>query len=184
MKKARIDKETEVTVANNTWGSFGYNFKETVIELDEHGDEDYLTFGELRTMASSKHKGVLQNLYLLITDIDSDEYTVRDVISQLKLDKYYKNAWDLIDVDIDEEEDAILQPDDFEDFVKDCKPKELKKKLEDDSLDGILIETAAHLYKSKKLTDFDKMHIVGRALGINEDDISAFFADMNPKASV
>ena len=80
---ARIDKDTEITVVNNTHGAFVYFFKDISLELDEYGDEDTLTFGELKTISSGRHKKVLQNLLLLITDVDDDELTVNDVVKQL-----------------------------------------------------------------------------------------------------
>ena len=35
---ARIDKDTEITVVNNTHGAFVYFFKDISLELDEYGD--------------------------------------------------------------------------------------------------------------------------------------------------
>lgn len=175
--KNRIDKDTEITVVNNTYGSLIYNYRQTILGLDQHGDEDYLTFGELRTMASSKYKSLLQKLSLLITEVDSDEFTVKDVIDQLKLTKYYKNAWKLCD------EDEDLGSDTFEEFVENCSSHELSERLKDENISGILIDAAANLYRDKELTDYDKMHVIGKALGVATDDVNSYFSDMNPKTS-
>ena len=109
---AKIDKDLEITVVNNIRGSFVYSNRGTIIELDSFGDEDFLTYGELKTMVSGRYKSLLQNFSLLITDVDSDEYTLEDVIKQLKLSKYYEKIKSLTD-----EDDSEVDQDVFEDFI-------------------------------------------------------------------
>ena len=113
---AKIDKDLEITVVNNIRGSFVYSNRGTIIELDSFGDEDFLTYGELKTMVSGRYKSLLQNFSLLITDVDSDEYTLEDVIKQLKLSKYYEKIKSLTD-----EDDSEVDQDVFEDFIRESK---------------------------------------------------------------
>lgn len=169
----RIDKDVEVTIVNNTQGSFGYNFKDTLIELESFGDEDYLTFGELKTMMSSKHKNILKKLMLLITDIDSEEYTVDDVINQLKLDGSYKSLREIIE-NIDENSHSSII-----DFIQESKTEDFEKALEDKNLSKVLVESATSLYKDGELSDYTKLRAVGKAIGI--EDFNTYFSDIAPK---
>lgn len=166
----RIDKDVEVTIVNNTHGSFSYNFKGTIIELDDFGDEDYLTFGELKTMSSSKHKSILRDLMILITEVDSDDFTVDDVIEQLKLTKYYKPLNNIVD---------DLSTESIEDFVINSSEEDFRKALKEDSLKLVLIETSSNLYRQGKFTNFSKLRDLGNVLGI--EDYNTYFSDIAPK---
>lgn len=167
---ARIDKDTEITVVNNTHGAFVYFFKDISLELDEYGDEDTLTFGELKTISSGRHKKVLQNLLLLITDVNDDELTVDDVVKQLKLDRYYAPVKEAIN-----EEDDISS-DSFKTFVEKSTAEELKKALSIDNLKPALIEVSVELYKDKNFNDFDKRKAIGDSIGL--EDFNEFFSDI------
>lgn len=168
----RIDKDTEITVVNCTHGSFTYAYKDTIIELETFGDEETITFGELKTMASSKHKNVLRNFMLLITEVDSEEVTLKEVIKQLKLERFYEPI-----LKIGDYED--FSSDMFNDFVLDSGTKELENMLKNDNIDAILIECAVNLYKEKELTDYDKLRVIGNALGVS--DFNTYFSDVAPK---
>ena len=146
---ARIDKDTEITVVNNTHGAFVYFFKDISLELDEYGDEDTLTFGELKTISSGRHK---------------------NVVKQLKLDKYYAPVKEIIN-----EEDDISS-DSFKTFVEDSTAEELEKALSIDNLKPALIEVAVELYKEKNFNDFDKRKAIGDSIGL--EDFNEFFSDI------
>lgn len=168
----KIDKELEITVVNNTMGSFSYQHKDVYIELDERGDAGELTFGELKSIMSSPHKNVLKKLQLIITDVDSEEVTISEVIKQLKLSRYYDPVKELIDTD-------YLDADSFEEFVLNSDEKEFKKAIKNESLSSILIENVAILYKGKKLTDYSKLRLAAQEIGVS--DYGTYFQDLAPK---
>ena len=64
----RVDPDTEVIVMNNVKGSFFYKSRDgqTVLDLDEFGDEEYVTFGELKKMLAQK-RAILEKLKLLFS---------------------------------------------------------------------------------------------------------------------
>ena len=175
---AKIDKDLEITVVNNIRGSFVYSNRGTIIELYSFGDEDFLTYGELKTMVSGRYKSLLQNFSLLITDVDSDEYTLEDVIKQLKLSKYYEKIKSLTD-----EDDSEVDQDVFEDFIRESKVSDLIEKLSDENLKYPLVDTAVELYKNKDFNDYDKRKAVADAIGVGtgenkDEDFDGYFRDI------
>lgn len=171
LMKKRIDKDIEVALQSNVQGSFSLvAFRDIMIELDNHGDEDFLTFGELKKLASSKYKSVLQKLNLIITDVESDEFTVEDVIDQLKLTKYYEPALQLVPGG------EKLNAGTFSEYVLNCSTKDLEEKLKIENISAMLIEAAVSLYREKELVSYDKLQTIANALGVA--DYHNYFSDV------
>lgn len=170
--KKKIDKDVEITVANNTMGSFSYEHKGVYLELDDRGDNGELTFGELKSIMSSPHKNILKKLQLLIVDVDDEEFEVSDVIDQLKLVKAYKPVKELLN-------DDGLDVESFEGFVLNSSEKEFEKALSESSLSSILIENVSLLYKQKKLTDYSKLRLAAKEIGVH--DYGTYFQDLTPQ---
>ncbi|MBS4462305.1 hypothetical protein JXA27_07000 [Aerococcaceae bacterium zg-B36] len=166
----KIDKNIDVTIASNLRMSYSFDNKRGIaFDLDEYGDEEVLTFEELKKISTSKYKNVLRNMFLVITDVDSDEFTVDDVVKQLKLDKYYDTAKKVLGTD-------EVQLDSFEEFVTECSNDELAKAIKHDNLSEVLTETAVALWKEKEI-DETKLKVVLTPVGI--DNLYEFISDIS-----
>lgn len=170
----RVEKDVELTVVNNSNGIIVYERNDTNLELNSPGDEDFLTFKELKTMASSPFKKYLQNFTIMITEINSDEFSLDDAIRQLKLSKYYDEARSLL-----EDKEDELTPEVFEEFLVNCSVKELERKMESQTLKAVLTQKAVNLYVEKQLTDHEKLRVIGEA--IDHEDYLDFFSRFNSK---
>ena len=72
----KIDKDTEIEIKNNTRGSFFFTTRsgELVIDLNEYGDSDRISFGEL-TKISGRIRKILSHLDIVITVVISKDNT-------------------------------------------------------------------------------------------------------------
>ena len=170
MARKVIDRNTEVVITNNIYASFNYSDRGIHFELSEFGDEDYLTFGELKTLSTSKSKRVLQNMHILVTEVLTEEdIELEDVLEQLKLDKHYKIVRDLFGVE-------EVTTDSFKDFLKESSAKEIKEVFKKHGfLKSILSETAVELYKKSDI-DAGVMEEILTGLGIK--DVYSFLDDI------
>lgn len=172
-KRRKIDKDTDIEITSNVRASFSYlDKKGTSIELDNHGDTEFITFGELKTMASGKYKKTLQNMYVLITDVDDEDFTVDDVLKQLRLDKHYNRAKEILDVD-------ELTVDAFDYFVEIASIEEISKAIKHESLVAVLTESAVDLYKQGEIK-LDKTKAVFEACGIEAKYFYDYLSDLSP----
>lgn len=157
-KRKSIDKNVEVVVANNTYGTFVWESKngETSIVLEEHGDDEFLTYGELR-----KLKKYLENMELVITEVNEDGVSIMDVARGLRIDDVYEQYFDLIEeTDPDEVDDeADIDIDEFEDFILDSDDDEFKHIL-DSKLRDVIIRGSVQLYKEQKLASHSKTKMI------------------------
>lgn len=157
-KRKSIDKNVEVVVANNTYGTFVWESKngETSIVLEEHGDDEFLTYGELR-----KLKKYLENMELVITEVNEDGVSIMDVARGLRIDDVYEQYFDLIEeTDPDEVDDeADIDIDEFEDFILDSDDDEFKQIL-DSKLRDVIIRGSVQLYKEQKLASHSKTKMI------------------------
>lgn len=160
MTKTRIDRDTEVYVGSNVFSSYSLLSGETALELAEHGDEDTLTFGELKKLSSGRNKAALQKMYLLITDVASEDFDTEDVIEQLKLKKIYDKTKELFDVD-------EIGTDTFEEFVTKCTETKLEKALEYDNIRAVLVDCVIDLYTRREISD-SKLKIALGSIGIKD----------------
>ena len=157
-KRMSIDKNTEVVVTNNTYGMFVWESKnsETSIELQSYGDEEFITYGELR-----KLKKYLTNMDLVITSVEDDDVSIVDVARGLRIDKVYEEYFDLMeDVDIEDvDSEAEIDIQEFEDFILDSHSDEYETALKG-NLKHIIINLSVDLYKQRKLSDREKTRLL------------------------
>lgn len=156
----RVDPDTEVIVMNNVKGSFFYKSRDgqTVLDLDEFGDEEYVTFGELKKMLAQK-RAILEKLKLIIVDVDSEDFDADDVIASLRLTDTYNELKSATGGDI--------SATGIENFILNAESKDLEKTLasEKSKLKISILETAVELYRQGKLTDYNKMQVFSRYAG-------------------
>lgn len=177
MARKRIDKDFEVSIINNLHGSFYYsspngNF---IIDMDEHGDEDYVTFGDLKSLMSRGRK-VLQNLNLVINDVVGDEYTLEDVVKSLKLEDSYNELLSLSDEKLSEVD--YIDIDLISDYVKEAEPEQIAKILGNrkSKLRYAIAEASTELYREGELSDYNVMISIAEQLG--HEDVQAFWNDI------
>lgn len=157
-KRKSIDKNVEVVVANNTYGTFVWESRngETSIVLEEHGDDEFLTYGELR-----KLKKYLENMELVITEVNEDDISIMDVARGLRIDDVYEEYFDLIEeTDADEvDSEADIDINEFEDFILESDDDEFKQVL-DSKLRDVIISGSVELYKNQKLASHSKTRMI------------------------
>lgn len=157
-KRKSIDKNVEVVVANNTYGTFVWESRngETSIVLEEHGDDEFLTYGELR-----KLKKYLENMELVITEVNEDGISIMDVARGLRIDDVYEEYFDLIEeTDADEvDSEADIDINEFEDFILESDDDEFKQVLES-KLRDVIISGSVELYKNQKLASHSKTRMI------------------------
>lgn len=173
----RIDKDFEVSIVNNLHGGFYYsshngNF---IVDMEEHGDEDYVTFGDLKSMMSRSRK-VLTDLHLVINDVVGDEHTLEDVVKSLKIDDSYNELLSLGDEKLSEVD--YIDIDIIPDFIEKASAEEIAKILgnKKSKLRYSIAETSAQLYKNGDLTDYNVMRSVAEKLG--HEDVQGFWNDI------
>lgn len=173
----KIDKDTEITIANNTKGAFFYSNKNAslIINLNEYGDEDSISFSELKTILGDKRM-ILTDLILIITDVVDEECTIEDIVKALKLSDSYNEYLSLTNEKLGEVEHIDIRG--VEEFVQDATAEEIGKILgnKKSKVRYAIAETAADLYKNKELSDWNKMKAVAEKLG--HSDISSFWKDI------
>lgn len=173
----RIDKDFEVSIINNLYGSFYYSSPngDFIIDMEEHGDEDYVTFGDLKSLMSRNRK-ILTNLNLIINDVVGDEYTLKDVIDSLKLDDSYNELLSLSDEKLSETD--YIDIDLISDFIKESNPERISKILENpkSKLRYAIAESAVELYKNREISDYNVMKNVAEKLG--HEDVQRFWNDI------
>ena len=177
-KRKSIDKDTEIVIANNTYGMFVWESRsgDMSIELNEHGDEEYVSYRELRQL-----KKYLANMKLVITAVNDDDVSIMDVARGLRIDDVYLEYFDLIEELNEEEankEDEIVI-DDFEDFIVDSYVDEFEEALKS-KMRPTVINTSVELYKTGQLVNRDKTKLIQktRPKDVREDfwsDIEATF---------
>lgn len=166
----KVNQDVDVIIANNTYGGFIHVRRngDLVLELAEHGDDNVVTFGELKKEAS-KLKRAFNDLSIVITGVDSDEFTIEDVVKELRLNDVYNELLslgedklaDVSDIDIDIVRDFI-EDSDFEDIEKLLKSKKSKLKR-------TIVETVVEMYKSGEVSDYNKMRLISEYLGYENE---------------
>lgn len=143
-----IPKDLDVIIMNNTNGRFAYTCPRTQNrhDIDTFGDMDRITLAELSTMKNS-HKIILDKFWILIIDVDSDEFTVEDVLYYLQLDKLYEEA---------------LSNEEIDNLLKKVALNKFEKILK--SLNNVMavkvIERAVMLFREGEFGDSNKMDIM------------------------
>ena len=157
-KRKSIDKNVEVVIANNTYGMFVWESRngETSLFMEERGDEEFVSYGELRRL--KKH---LANMDLIIKEVDDDDISIMDIARGLRIEETYKKYFQLV-CDLDED-DAELERDieveDFDDFILDSDIESFRESL-DSPLEKAVVAGSVELYKERKLADREKTHLI------------------------
>lgn len=165
-KRVNIDRDVEVVVVNNTFGRFIYSNPRisTAFDMENYGDEDYITVGELRTMINS-HRKIFENFMLLITDILDDRYTLEDLLVYLGLDKRYEEYFSMSP----NWKRGQVEVGDMQQFIEKSSPQRFKQFMEsvDERLRNKIIETAVALFKLGRFGDYTKMQVIRKF--VNDD---------------
>lgn len=177
MALKRIDKDFEISIINNQRGGFYYASPngDFIIDMEDYGDEDYVTFGDLKSLMSRNRK-LLTDLHIVINDVIGDDYTLEEVISSLKLDDSYNELLSLSEEKLSEADYIDIEK--IEEFVVEAGSEQIAKILgnKKSKLRYTLAETCVELYRQEELTDYNKMKVVAEKLG--HKDIQAFWSDI------
>lgn len=146
-----VDKDTEVIVANLTHDAYSFESPnhDFSLNFDEFGEDDYLTYGQLRVL-----KKQLENFELLITEVTTPGVELYDVIQGLHLTKQYKDYLKYVEGLVEDEMNSIdyLDVVALEDFIEEADEDEFASAL-DSKIRTPLIETSVALYKRGELND-------------------------------
>lgn len=152
-KRTKIDRNIEVLFMNNTNGNFFYRCPKTqnVYDMQEYGDVDYITVDELLTMRNS-HRKILNDLWILLIDVNSDEVELEDVLRFLGIDKLYND---------------IVKPDKIDGFILRTGDKKFKDILErmNKIIAKKVVERAIVLFKEGKFNSISKANILKEFTG-------------------
>lgn len=176
--RKQIPINLEVTVANNTSGTFVYEPKNqnVSLSLQNRGDEDYVSFEELRKM-----RKWLENFDLVITSVNSNEFTILDVARNLRIDDVYEQFFDLIlQIDADSYEDEVtIDIDEIDGFILEEDDEEVFKKALESKLRKTVIVECVSLYREGALKDYTKMALIEKTRPeTNADERAMFWKDM------
>lgn len=173
----RIDKDYEISIINNLHGGFYYAspIGDFIIDMDNYGDEDYVTFGNLKSLMSRNRK-FLVDLNIVINGVIGDDFTLEDVISSLKLQDSYNELLSLDDLKLSEVEHIDIEM--IKEFVETASPERIAKILENkkSKLRYAIAETCTSLYRDGELSDYNIMKNVAEKLG--HEDVQGFWADI------
>lgn len=124
----------------------------------KYGDMEYLTFEELKSM-KSEASGLLENYILIPIDVNSDDYTIDDVLKILRIEDLYTEEM-LIDGNID----YVLNNTKlnvFKSIVQDSSKRYLR----------MILDRALELAKTEQLNDLSKMSYLEDVVGNTDHDL-------------
>lgn len=172
----RIDKDVEVKIANATRGGFYYMSQKNdfIIDFTEFGNEDYVTYEELRNM--NNRTKYLKNLSLVIVEVLDDSVSIEDIVKSLKIEDAYNELVSLGDEKLKDVDYINMEI--FEEFLKDSDVKEVEKILSNDKskVRYALQETASYMRREGDLSDYNKMTVIANKSGFK--DSGRFWADV------
>ena len=155
-KRVVVDRNTEVVFMNNTSGNLFYRCPKTnsVFDLYEYGDTDYITVDQLLAMNNSNRK-ILKELWIILLDVITEGVEIEDVWTYLGVDNLYND---------------IIKPEDVDGFIKKSPENKFKNAL--NKMNKVLatkvIERAIVLYKNGELNSVTKINIL-KEFTNNED---------------
>lgn len=142
MSRKKMDLDIEVLVQNNRRGILNYNDgRGALIELQEYGDEEYVSMRTLKSLSTGRNKNLLRTLSLIIIDVIDEEVTLEDVLAELRLTKYYDKA----KKDMDTEDD--LNVDVMDEFLEDASLDDIKRIMKNKNLRTCVSERIIEKYK-------------------------------------
>lgn len=137
-----MDLDIEVLVQNNRRGILNYNDgRGALIELQEYGDEEYVSMRTLKSLSTGRNKNLLRTLSLIIIDVIDEEVTLEDVLAELRLTKYYDKA----KKDMNTEDD--LNVDVMDEFLEDASLDDIKRVMKNKNLRTCVSERIIEKYK-------------------------------------
>ncbi|HBN04396.1 MAG TPA: hypothetical protein DD434_01215, partial [Bacteroidales bacterium] len=100
---------------NNTSGNLFYRCPKTnsVFDLYEYGDTDYITVDQLLAMNNSNRK-ILKELWIILLDVITEGVEIEDVWTYLGVDNLYND---------------IIKPEDVDGFIKKSPENKFKNAL-------------------------------------------------------
>lgn len=139
----------QVKFINFCGGEFYYKDKRSMSEyrLSSFGESDYITMDELKRM-KSQHSAILTDFSIILTEVESDDTDLEDVLKYLGLEKLYTEILDDEEVDnllLDNRQIGKLQ----DTFNK--MPNQLKDRISD---------RAAQLYLEDELQSINVIDII------------------------
>lgn len=141
-----MDLDIEVLVQNNRRGILNYNDgRGALIELEEYGDEEYVSMRTLKSLSTGRNKTLLRTLSLIIIDVIGEEVTLEDVLEELRLTKYYDKAKE--DMAIEED----LNADVIDKFLDDASLDDIKRVMKNKNLRTCVSERIIEKYKEEDM---------------------------------
>lgn len=139
----------QVKFINFCGGEFYYKDERSMSEyrLSSFGESDYITMDELKRM-KSQHSAILTDFSIILTEVESDDTDLEDVLKYLGLEKLYTEILDDEEVDnllLDNRQIGKLQ----DTFNK--MPNQLKDRISD---------RAAQLYLEDELQSINVIDII------------------------
>lgn len=146
MSRKKMDLDIEVLVQNNRRGILNYNDgRGALIELEEYGDEEYVSMRTLKSLSTGRNKTLLRTLSLIIIDVIGEEVTLEDVLEELRLTKYYDKAKE----DMAIEEDLNVEV--IDKFLDDASLDDIKRVMKNKNLRTCVSERIIEKYKEEDM---------------------------------
>jgi len=146
MSRKKMDLDIEVLVQNNRRGILNYNDgRGALIELEEYGDEEYVSMRTLKSLSTGRNKTLLRTLSLIIIDVIGEEVTLEDVLEELRLTKYYDKAKE--DMAIEEDLNAEV----IDKFLDDASLDDIKRVMKNKNLRTCVSERIIEKYKEEDM---------------------------------
>lgn len=179
--KRRISNDIVCLCVNNTFGTLVHNDERNgiFVLLGERGEEVELTVGQLRSIVG-RNKKILEGFSLLITDVlDTDEYSVNDVINAIGIKRQYDALRSIIPNKL---EDDSITIEDIENFIVKSKSDTFENKLvenKNSTLVYLIVSLSIDLFKRGLLQDYNKIRIIKDIVGDEEIFDDAEYTEIN-----
>ena len=142
MSRKKMDLDIEVLVQNNRRGILNYNDgRGALIELQEYGDEEYVSMRALKSLSTGRNKALLRGLSLIIVDVIDEETTLEDVLAELRLTNYYDKAKEDIGIEGDLSAEAM------DEFLENADLNDIKRVMRNKNLRTCVSERIIEKYK-------------------------------------
>ncbi|AUO78398.1 hypothetical protein [Clostridioides difficile] len=152
----KLKDEIEVEIMNLDTGTVLYRDRDErlIFEMNKAGEKTFILLSDLYEI-SNKHRGYFENYLITIIDVDSDDYTVEDILEYLNLKDMYEY---LDEYDLDYINHILLKLDNDK-FVN------LVEKA-NYGLIECLGSRVIELYKKGKFDSHYKEHLIATRLGL------------------
>lgn len=159
-KRVVIDKDVEVLIVNNSPRKriiLGHDKVASLVDLEQSGDEEYITVGELKLLVNTNRK-LFEGFSVLITEILHDEFTLEDLVSFVGLEKAYAEYWSLKT----NAKDKSVQVGDIEAFILKSNEKRFDEILStvNSQLKEKIIFLSINLFREGQFKDYSKMQTI------------------------